>query len=94
MFKFSVQSLALVQYLGFGMEQNCMCLGFFLIHTQSVVQDMGIPEFTLFQYRGKVNRKDGQSMLVDEVLKCGKVSEWPDRFIENIVVFVQTLDAC
>ena len=31
-------------------------------------------------------------MLVD-VLKCGKVSEWPDRFIENIVVLVQTLDA-
>jgi len=69
-----------------------MCLGFVLIHTQSVVQDIGIPKLTLFQYRGKINRKDGQYMLVD-VLKCSKVSEWPDRFIENIGVLVQTLDA-
>ena len=53
MFKSGMQSVALVQYLGFGvLQQNSMCFGFVLIHTQSVVQDMSRPKLILLQYWG------------------------------------------
>ena len=45
-----------------------------------------------------IPKKNKQERLTEYmlvyVLKCGKVSEWPDRFIENTVVLVLTLDAC
>jgi hypothetical protein len=70
-----------------------MCLGFFLIHIQNVWGKTRAGLNTFVAGLRKNKRKRFTAYVLVDVLNLGKVSEWPDRFIGNNVMLVQTLDA-